>query len=146
MSRCRLSVVVLLCVTMAAAAGCTQGSARDDTDCVEGANTDIAADGEISAGPFDRSQQNHWGDAGGTKLWVATSVDQAPTAATIEIQQVAGDDPVPTTKQTRGTDQIAQTGKSGLFYPGVIRLPKPGSWRLIVTIGADTGCFLVTRP
>lgn len=140
---------------MAAAAGCTQSSARDggisnpsgtDTDCVEAANTDIAADGEISAGPFDLSQQNHWGDAGGTKLWVATSVDQAPTTATIAIEQVTGDDPVRTTKQTRGTDQIAQTGKSGLFYPGVIRLPKPGSWRLIVTIGADTGCFLVTRP
>lgn len=30
-----------------------------------------------------------------------------------------------------------------IFYPGTVRLPEQGAWRITVTIGPDTGCFLV---
>lgn len=32
----------------------------------------------------------------------------------------------------------------GSFYPGAFRIPSAGRWILSVTIGADTGCFMVT--
>lgn len=154
MGRRGLGVIVLACAAIAVVS-CTVPSDRRDrippgstaatAACVDATRKYNAKDGVISAGPFDVNQ-GHWGQPNGTKLWVATSVDQPPTAATIVVAQLDGGKSVETAKQTRGTDQIAEPAGagSGLFYPGTIRLASPGTWRLTVTIGGDTGCFQVT--
>lgn len=115
-------------------------------DCVVATDLTTASDGVISAGPF-KENHGYWLQKNGTKLWVKTSVDQKPTAATIRAQRLnATSQPI---VQHRGTDTIAvldgdATGSAtGLFFPGSLRLPEPGTWKLTVTIGPDSGCFLI---
>lgn len=36
---------------------------------------------------------------------------------------------------------MARVSDLPLFYPGELRLPSAGRWRLTVEIGRDTGCF-----
>lgn len=132
-----------------AASGASQATAspsRSQVGCVRATNLDIARDGVISAGPF-KSNRGHWQHKPGTKLWVRSSVDQAPTTAKITAHPIAVNGiSAPVTKR-RGPDQIAQlSGKdaTGLFFPGAFRLPKRGVWKIVVRIGSDTGCFRVS--
>lgn len=143
------SVVVALC------AGCTTGSgaarptasqspraSASSVGCVEATGKDTAHDGVISAGPF-RDDQN-WTAQGG-KLWVETSVEQDRTGAVIRAERTDGaGSPVVVRRgwEERATPDV--DGFTGLFFPGAIRLPRKGTWRIRVTIGADSGCFLMT--
>jgi hypothetical protein len=107
---------------------------------------DLAKDAVISAGPFE-SNRGHWQHRPGTKLWVRSSVDQPPAAAKITAHPIAVEGISEPVTQWRGPDQIAQlAGKdsTGLFFPGELRLPKPGVWKIVVEIGSDTGCFRVS--
>jgi hypothetical protein len=45
--------------------------------------------------------------------------------------------------QRRGVDQLATVEGVAPVYPGTLRLPKSGVWRLTITIGQDQGCFVV---
>lgn len=110
--------------------------------CVAADDLVSAKDGKISAGPFV-GQQEYWLQPQGTKLWVASSVNQEPTSATIRAQRIDTADPPVVVH--RGPDTIAVQGGDlpGLFFPGLFRLPARGTWSIAVTIGADSGCFLV---
>lgn len=117
-------------------------SVATSTGCVNATDVVSAKDGVISAGPF-KSNRGRWQQAQGTKFWVATSVDQKPTAAIIHAQRLnTNASPV---VDRRGTDRIATTSDDppGLFFPGPLRLAHPGTWKITVMIGSDSGCFLV---
>ena len=38
---------------------------------------------------------------------------------------------------------VGNRGGIAAVYPGTLRLPKSGVWRLTITIGQDQGCFVV---
>lgn len=40
-------------------------------------------------------------------------------------------------------NQVA-AGGGYVFYPSVVPIPVPGTWKLIATAGSNTGCFIVT--
>jgi hypothetical protein len=40
-------------------------------------------------------------------------------------------------------DQVAAAG-GYVFYPSVVPIPVPGTWKLVATAGSNTGCFIVT--
>lgn len=110
--------------------------------CVDTAGLTTAKDGVISAGPF-KENRGYWRQEQGTKLWVATSVDQKPTTAIIRTEQLnATRQPI---VKRRGPDTIATPDGDppGLFFPGGVRLPRHGTWQITVTIGKDSGCFRV---
>lgn len=117
-------------------------SVATSTGCVNATDLASAKDGVISAGPF-KSNRGRWQQAQGTKLWVATSVDQKPTAATIHAQRLSTN--APSVVNRRGTDRIATPGDdpSGLFFPGAPRLAHRGTEKITVMIGSDADCFLV---
>lgn len=111
--------------------------------CVDTAGRRMTArDGAISAGPFE-ANRGYWRAEHGTKFWVATSVNQKPTTAVIHAERLHSTAP-PIVKR-RGPDTIATLGgdPSGLFFPGLLRLPQHGIWQITVTIGKDSGCFRV---
>jgi hypothetical protein len=119
-------------------AGCTDTSHANES----------ATNRSITAGPF-KENQGHW--TSGAKLWVQTSHPEHGKKAVISAKPVsdAGKKPAPT--RTRGPHQLATpeppTGKptkhAHPIFPGAYRLPKPGTWKLTVTIGSAHGCFLV---
>lgn len=108
------------------------------TGCVPTAGLSDARDGVISAGPF-KENVGRWLD--GTKFWVATSVDQAQTSATIRATSIDG--PAQVVTQKRDSTAVRDGNPPGLFFPGELQLPDEGSWKIDVTIGGDVGCFLV---
>jgi hypothetical protein len=98
-----------------------------------------AVDGRIHAGSFAENR-GHWTQPQGTKLWVGSSRDGPPAVALID--GVWQDDNFQV-HQRRGVDQLATAEGLPVFYPGTLRLPKSGQWRLTITIGQDQGCFVV---
>lgn len=145
--------VVAVAFVVALCASCTTGSgaarptasqsraSASSAGCVEATGKDTAHDGVISAGSFLDDQ--NWTAQGG-KLWVETSVEQDRTGAVIRAERTDGaGSPVVV---RRGWEEHATPdvdGFTGLFFPGAIRLPRTGTWRITVTIGADSGCFLM---
>jgi hypothetical protein len=96
--------------------------------------------GVIHAGPF-ADNRGQWGAIRGAKLWVgSTRATARPTGAVIRATRPG----VRTVVQRRPPEAIAFVDDLAVFYPGVIRLPGGGSWRLHVRIGPDRGCFLVS--
>ena len=108
--------------------------------CVDTQTLDLeAVDGRIHAGPFAENR-GHWTQPQGTKLWVGSSRDGPPAPALIDGAWQDGNFQV---HQRRGVDQLATVKGLPVFYPGTLRLPKLGVWRLTITIGQDQGCFVV---
>jgi hypothetical protein len=108
--------------------------------CVDTQKSELeAVAGRIHAGPF-AGNRDHWTQPHGTKLWVGSSRDRPPAPALIDGVWKDGNFQV---HQRRGVDQLAIVEGLPLFYPGTLRLPKSGSWRLTITIGQDQGCFVV---
>lgn len=110
--------------------------------CVAADDLVSAQDGPISAGPF-AGQQEYWLQPQGTKLWVASSVNQEPTSATIRAQRIDTTDPPVVVHRGPDTIAVPTDDPPGLFFPGLFRLPARGTWSIDVTIGSDSGCFLV---
>jgi hypothetical protein len=109
--------------------------------CVDATAQDAAASGNVRAGPFALNR-GYWTQPAGAKLWVGSTHRAAPTGA--EIRAVRSDGTGPAVVVRRGPDQIGVIDTLPVFYPGLIRLPTPGRWRLEVRVGPDRGCFLVT--
>ncbi len=108
--------------------------------CVDTAGLMKATDGVISAGPF-KANRGHWRAKQGTKLWVATSVNQKRTTAVIRAQRLDSSmQPIVTRRHLIATPE---GDPPGLFFPGLLRLPRHGIWQITVTIGNDSGCFRV---
>jgi hypothetical protein len=163
MKRARLATFgfVILTILVTVVVSCNDSTANEESrhttnptasakrHCVDATRKKWdAQDGVISAGPF-RQNKGHW--VSGTKFWVATSVSQKKTAAKISAERVGATGKV---TERRGKSTIAKpvppsgkrsssTPSSGLFFPGAIRLPKHGMWKINVSIGKDSGCFLV---
>jgi hypothetical protein len=109
--------------------------------CVEATNLNAATSGSISAGPFDASQ-DQWSQPDGTKLWVGSAVDGPNNDAMIRAHRVDG--AATDVVDRRPPEQGALDEDGAFFFPGALRLPTGGSWRIEVSIGADSGCFLLT--
>jgi hypothetical protein len=135
----------------AAVAGCTAGPSAPTTaptsaraaipGCVDTSGQQQAASGNVRAGPFDASR-GHWTAPAGAKLWVgSTKAAALPTGAVIRASRTDGAGAPITIR--RGADERATVDTLPLFYPGLIRLPSAGRWRLDVTIGPDRGCFVL---
>lgn len=110
--------------------------------CVDASGLTTAKDGVISAGPF-KENRGYWRQQHGTKLWVATSVDQKPTTAVISAERLNATTQSVVKRRGPGTIATPDGDPPGLFFPGVVRLPLHGTWQITVTIGKDSGCFRV---
>ena len=104
--------------------------------------------GQIVAGPFQHFVRG-WNPYIENKLWVAplhtskmpgaiierVPLDGQPTVAAVGYEDMAwfAEEAPPNSDEARSTS----------FYPGGLRLPEPGRWRLAVTSGPDWGCFEV---
>lgn len=110
------------------------------TDCTQTEGLSSARSGQISAGPFEENA-GHFTDARGAKFWVASTIDE-PTAvtATITADQVGTSRSV---RVERTATERAQVSDFPTFFPGLLRLTAHGDWRIQVTIGKQTGCFVV---
>lgn len=129
--------VVLAVAVLAGLSGCTSRTAPSPV-CVDGTATRLdGAQGTISAGPLGVNR-DYWTQPQGTKFWVARSRQQEPTTAHLTAVPLSGGAPVIV---VRGPDQLAGGTSSALFYPGSLRLPEPGLWRVTVRIGPDEACF-----
>jgi hypothetical protein len=118
----------------------TPSTAMTSSDRVQTQGLSSARSGRLSAGPFSENS-GHWTDVRGAKLWVASTVDE-PTGATAIITA----DQVGTSRSVRverNATERAQVPTVPTFFPGLLRLPAHGNWRIHVTIGKQTGCFLV---
>lgn len=122
-------------------AGSETGTWSGTGGCAVPSGAMSARDGVISAGPFDDNLR--WLQEDGSKLWVATSVDQDATGADTSAERI--NSTTPPLLVHRGPDMLAiPDGRPpGLFFPGSFHLPGTGTWKISVTIGPDTGCFLV---
>jgi hypothetical protein len=108
--------------------------------CVDTQNLELeAVDGRVHAGPFAENR-GHWTQPQGTKLWVGSSRVGRLAPALIDGVSEDGDLQV---HQQRPVEQLARVETLPLFYPGSLRLPRSGVWRLTITIGQDQGCFVV---
>lgn len=115
--------------------------AHGDHVCVDATRKANATDGAIEAGPFQRNQ-GYWSRPQGTKLWVASTRELPATVdATIRLTPVH--DAGRSQTIVRPASTRAKVDSVPTFCPGLLRLPRPGYWRITVTIGPDTGCFLV---
>jgi hypothetical protein len=141
----RATVILVL-----ATAGCSTSNDRvaptpsqspTGPQCVEATNLNAAISGSISAGPFDASQ-GQWSQPDGTKVWVSSAVDGPNNGATIRAHRADGT--ATDVVDRRSPEQSALDEDGELFYPGTLRLPTEGSWRIEISIGADSGCFLLT--
>lgn len=110
------------------------------TDCTQTAALSSARSGQISAGPFEQNA-GHFTDARGAKFWVASMVKEpSGVTATITAEQLSVGRSV---RVERSASQRAQVSDFPTFFPGLLRLTAHGDWRINVTIGEQTGCFVV---
>jgi hypothetical protein len=138
-------------VVLLAVAGCT-GNAADRpapgtsragavAGCVDVTGLDAAASGNVRAGPF-QANRGRWTAAAGAKLWVgSTRAAAIPTGAVIRASRVDGAGQPLTLR--RGPAERAKVDTMPVFYPGLIRLPTAGQWRLEITVDAERGCFVL---
>ncbi|MDQ2848492.1 MAG: hypothetical protein M3Y77_19590 [Actinomycetota bacterium] len=109
--------------------------------CVDTSHLTNAVSGAIQAGPFDLNK-GQWGNLpDGTKFWVGSTAASDHTDAYLRAEQADGR-AAPVEQYRPFFPQPSMTDL-GSFYPGGFRLPSAGRWILSVTIGDDTGCFLV---
>lgn len=120
----------------------TTSPASAASRCVDATDLTDAKDGPISAGPF-AGNARYWLQEQGSKLWVATSVEQKPTTANIRAQRLGTNEPPVLVHRGPDTIAVPSGDPPGLFFPGVFSLPGPGTWTITVSIGPDSGCFLV---
>lgn len=127
--------------TACRASSCSSPTTAPTPSCTSGGAKLGAKSGKVHAGPFG-SNHGFWAQPQGTKFWVGSDRDtDHPTGATIRTSLLGQPHAGSTTH--RRADQIASVSNMAIFYPGALRLPEPGEWRITVTIGPDTGCFLV---
>lgn len=113
--------------------------------CIDTAGIESVHSGPVQAGPFS-SNHGHWTQPEGTKLWVASTQPQGKRGAVIQASFEADRNRQITFR--RGPDERADllgaaAKRMAEFYPGTIRLPESGTWRLTITIGEAVDCFLV---
>lgn len=111
-----------------------------DPQCTDTARITDATSGKIHAGPFDLNRGS-WTLPKGTKLWVGSERPGPSTGAVL--RAVARDEQRQEIEQQRSPESAGGVQGLALFFPGALRLPHVGNWRLEVTIGNDTGCFLI---
>ncbi len=111
-----------------------------DMQCTDTARITDATSGKIHAGPFDLNRGS-WTLPKGTKLWVGSERPGPHTGAVL--RAVALDEQRQEIDQQRSPESAGGVEGLALFFPGALRLPHAGNWRLEVTIGNDTGCFLI---
>jgi len=116
------------------------GDQGKDLWCVDTARMTDAISGQIHAGPFDLNH-GRWTQAKGTKLWVGSGRPGPNTGAVL--RAVSLDEQRQEIEQQRSPESAGGVRGLALFFPGALRLPQAGNWRLEVTIGNDTGCFLI---
>lgn len=84
-----------------------------------------------------------WVPENENKLWFAPLHTEEMPGLTIRAIPLAR----PEKARTIEYRHVAWTTSDGdPFYPGEIRLPEAGIWRLIATSGPDWGCFEMTLP
>jgi hypothetical protein len=101
--------------------------------------------GGFLAGNFRAARQGfaaEYGRSGSrtavTIYWVPLYVDHMPQLV------------VQATMAYRGTftrtsrQHLIGAGGGRVFYIGAVRIPEPGTWKLVARAGRDQGCFLVT--
>lgn len=110
--------------------------------CVDTSHLTNAVSGAIHAGPFDLND-GQWGNLPhGTKLWVGSTAASDHTDAYLRAEEADGR-AAPVEQHRPFFPQPSMTDL-GSFYPGAFRIPSAGRWILRVTIGNETGCFVVT--
>ena len=104
--------------------------------------------GQIVAGPFQHFVRG-WNPYIENKLWFAPLHTSSMPGATIERVPLDGQREVSAVgyeDAAWGAEEAppnSDKARSTSFYPGGLRLPEPGRWRLAVTSGPDWGCFEV---
>jgi len=48
--------------------------------------------------------------------------------------------------QSHASQNQVAAGGGHVFYPTVVPIPVPGTWKLIARAGSNRGCFIVTFP
>lgn len=113
--------------------------------CVRATGVPIAHDGRVLAGPFTLENLDAL-DAlpDGTKVWVESTSRRDISTAVIEAASLEGPSKL---RQVRTPSQRATLDDGTRnFWPGLLRLPGAGRWRVTISIGPDTGCFLIDVP
>jgi hypothetical protein len=134
------TLVLTSCSQPARISTISRSPSTSDTssDCVQTEGLGSAHSGRLSAGPFLETT-GHFKGAHGAKFWVASTVAEPPGAtASIQAHQMGTDRSV---RVERNASRRAQVPDVPTFFPGVLRLPAHGDWRIHVTIGKQTGCF-----
>lgn len=134
-------LLALLAVTLLM--GCTAGkptSSREvDSSCAH-TTAGSATSGVIQAGPFGADLTRYFLQLpDGGKFWVGSTSSGSRQGASI----VASfrDDPQITVRQERPATPVSTVEGLAQFYPGMLRLPRSGTWSVHVLIGTDSGCF-----
>jgi hypothetical protein len=105
--------------------------------------------GQVVAGPFGHFVRG-WNPYIENKLWVAPLHTSRMPGATIERVPLDGQREVSAVRYEQvawGAEDAlrgSREARSTRFYPGGLRLPEAGRWRLVVTSGPDWGCFELT--
>jgi hypothetical protein len=113
--------------------------------CIDTAGIESVDSGPVQAGPF-ASNHGHWTQPEGTKLWVASEQPQGNRGAVIQASFEDGEGRPLTFRRGPGerAELVGGAAKRlAEYYPGTIRLPESGTWRLTITIGDAVECFLV---
>jgi hypothetical protein len=133
------------------------GKAANGRRCVEAKGPSVTS-GDISAGSW--SFYPHSWAPGGGKLWWRTArpVPGDPDSSTLTVRAILLDRPLPTGAErnsvstriklrpvTRHGDTLLFTlteWKAATAFPSGVRVPTPGRWMFIATMGDNWGCFL----
>jgi hypothetical protein len=105
--------------------------------------------GQIVAGPFGHFVRG-WNPYIENKLWIAPLHTGGMPGATIQRVPLDGQRGMSAVRYEQvawtaeAASQESAEARSTRFYPGGLKLPEAGRWRLVVTSGPDWGCFELT--
>jgi hypothetical protein len=86
--------------------------------------------------------QSGWWRLGGTKFWVRSDNTGPAQGARLVLTRIGSYSAATTV--WRPPDSVGSSAGQPQFYPGLLQVPEGGQWRLDVSIGPHTGCFLFT--
>jgi hypothetical protein len=123
---------------------------RSDRVCVEIGSANIVRSGEFYAGPFVLYAENWHQFTEWSKLWWQPAHKPEPVKPfELTVRIALLDDAVPETYFYRSESHTASKKELAAipdtpFFPSAIRLPHPGRWLMVPSMGSNWGCVIFT--
>ena len=132
------------------------GTATSTRRCVEAAGRN-AESGDVSAGSWD-FYRTSWRQGGGKLWWRVARPLTGSDSATLIVRAIRLDRPLPAGAESNSRSTrirlrpVSRQGDTLVFtltepkatsgFPSGVRVPTPGRWMFIATMGDNWGCFL----